>query len=181
MGSDAMMCCLRLRGQGGPQALAAATAMRPAGATTATASATAQEVGAAAGGKRDALEFLRERERETVRRIAPAETCACSRSSCLGVSALERSNFGSGWDIYMGGITESKHDEVGGDRNAVDREAAAMVERSAVDAAHELAAELLVAFAALDILHDRTMIWTLCKSEPLASCGGPLCRGGSTR
>lgn len=42
-----------------------------------------------------------------------------------------------------------------GDRDAVDWKAAAMVERSAVDAAHELTAELLVALAALDILHER--------------------------
>lgn len=101
VGSDAMMCCLRLREEPSPQPLAAATAVRPARAATATATATAQEVGAAAGGQRDALEFLRERERESLRQTAPVGTCACSRSSCLGVSALDRGDFGSGWDIYV--------------------------------------------------------------------------------
>ena len=63
-----------------------------------------------------------------------------------------------------------------GDRDAVDWKAAAMVERSAVDAAHELTAELLVALAALDILHERKRTRALCRSAPLSSCEEPRCR-----
>lgn len=68
-----------------------------------------------------------------------------------------------------------------GDGNAVDREAAAMVERPAVDAADELAAELLVAFAALDILHESERTHTPWMSALPSSCGEPPCRGGSVR